>query len=249
LTDEAPGAKRRVSAKALRLLALAAVAAAFLATVFTVPASAQPHRVTVQLADGTVTTVILDLPEGTLVEDVVGHPDLPGTPISLEALEPEPPAPEPPAPDGEPGDPPVAPPPGWELPPGPAPAPGEPAVPGDVDTGAGTPRGDGGLTERPLTVIDERELDGSADRPRRKRWVELVRDDGGTLRARRRGRRAPLRTPDGAPTVTNPGFTSVLPGSAVLPGPATAVGVPNFIIQKFRVPPFLLPIYQAAAIE
>ncbi|MGE4426344.1 MAG: hypothetical protein AB7G37_07825, partial [Solirubrobacteraceae bacterium] len=30
-----------------------------------------------------------------------------------------------------------------------------------------------------------------------------------------------------------------------VPGPA-AVGVPNFFIDKFRIPPFLLPIYQAA---
>jgi hypothetical protein len=35
----------------------------------------------------------------------------------------------------------------------------------------------------------------------------------------------------------------------VLPGPSTATGVPNFIIRKFRVPPFLLPIYQAAGVE
>jgi hypothetical protein len=35
----------------------------------------------------------------------------------------------------------------------------------------------------------------------------------------------------------------------VLPGPSTATGVPNFIIRKFRVPPFLLSIYQAAGIE
>ena len=41
----------------------------------------------------------------------------------------------------------------------------------------------------------------------------------------------------------NPGFVDALPG------PSTATGVPNFIIRKFRVPPFLLPIYQAAGIE
>jgi hypothetical protein len=35
----------------------------------------------------------------------------------------------------------------------------------------------------------------------------------------------------------------------VLPGPSSVGGVPNFIIRKFRVPPFLLPIYQAAGIE
>ena len=33
-----------------------------------------------------------------------------------------------------------------------------------------------------------------------------------------------------------------------LPGPAP-IGVPNFFIDKFRIPPFLLPIYQAAGIE
>ena len=62
-------------------------------------------------------------------------------------------------------------------------------------------------------------------------------------RARRRGRRSPLRNPDGSPTPSNPGFIDALPG------PSTATGVPNFIIRKFRVPPFLLSIYQAAGIE
>jgi hypothetical protein len=33
-----------------------------------------------------------------------------------------------------------------------------------------------------------------------------------------------------------------------LPGPA-AIGVPNFFIENFQIPPFLLPIYQAAGIE
>src|SRR4051812_4595070 len=52
-----------------------------------------------------------------------------------------------------------------------------------------------------------------------------------------------LRKPDGTPTPGNPGFIDALPG------PSTAHGVPNFIIRKFRVPPFLLPIYQAAGIQ
>ncbi len=52
-----------------------------------------------------------------------------------------------------------------------------------------------------------------------------------------------LRKADGTPTPGNPGFIDALPG------PSTAHGVPNFIIRKFRVPPFLLPIYQAAGIE
>ncbi len=51
------------------------------------------------------------------------------------------------------------------------------------------------------------------------------------------------RNTDGSPSPSNPGFVDALPG------PSTASGVPNFIIRKFRVPPFLLPIYQAAGIE
>ncbi len=53
---------------------------------------------------------------------------------------------------------------------------------------------------------------------------------------------APLRNERGLPTVTNP-TTSI-----AIPGPV-AVGVPNFFIEKFTIPPFLLPIYQAAGIQ
>ena len=52
----------------------------------------------------------------------------------------------------------------------------------------------------------------------------------------------PLRTPGGAPSATNPTFSFALPGPA-------PVGVPNFFIDSFRIPPFLLPIYQAAGIQ
>src|SRR5918995_2565187 len=236
-------ARRLTTPKLLRALALAALVAAFLATVFTVPASAQSYRVTVELADGTVTEVVLDLPEGTTLAEILTHPDLPGTPISLEPVEPEPPAEEPTTtdpvpPDAPPGEsPPVETPPG-ELPPAPAPAPGETGAPGaPVDEGLGVPpAGD----DTAPTVIDERKLDGKPDARRREQWIELVRDVGDQ---QRRGRRPRLRRHDGTPTPANPGFAEVLPG------PSTAVGVPNFMIDKFRVPPFLLSIYQAAGIE
>ena len=52
----------------------------------------------------------------------------------------------------------------------------------------------------------------------------------------------PLRSANGVPTLGNPTL------SIALPGPA-AIGVPDFFIDKFRIPPFLLPIYQAAGIE
>jgi transglycosylase-like protein with SLT domain/peptidase M23-like protein len=51
-----------------------------------------------------------------------------------------------------------------------------------------------------------------------------------------------LTNPDGTPAPTNPGFSLATPGAA-------RVGVPNFFIDKFRIPPFLLPIYQAAGMQ
>ncbi|MDX6669060.1 MAG: hypothetical protein QOK04_2440, partial [Solirubrobacteraceae bacterium] len=50
------------------------------------------------------------------------------------------------------------------------------------------------------------------------------------------------RSSNGAPTASNPTFSFAESGAAPL-------GVPNFFIEKFRIPPFLLPIYQAAGTE
>ena len=53
---------------------------------------------------------------------------------------------------------------------------------------------------------------------------------------------APVTRGDGTPTPANPTFTLAEPGPA-------RIGVPNFFIEKFRIPPFLLPIYQAAGMQ
>ena len=53
---------------------------------------------------------------------------------------------------------------------------------------------------------------------------------------------ANLPTGNGVPAPNNPTY------SLALPGPAP-IGVPNFFIESFQVPPFLIPIYQAAGIE
>jgi murein DD-endopeptidase MepM/ murein hydrolase activator NlpD len=53
----------------------------------------------------------------------------------------------------------------------------------------------------------------------------------------------PLYQPDGAPSPSNPTFTDALPPSLEV------TSVPNFVISQFHVPPFLLPIYQAAGIQ
>jgi Transglycosylase SLT domain/Peptidase family M23 len=52
----------------------------------------------------------------------------------------------------------------------------------------------------------------------------------------------PPATKGGVPTPSNPTFSFSLPGPA-------PIGVPNFFIDSFQIPPFLLPIYQAAGIE
>jgi hypothetical protein len=57
--------------------------------------------------------------------------------------------------------------------------------------------------------------------------------------------------PDNSVEDAAPPVESALPQEpfGALPGPSVAQGVPNFVIRKFRVPLFLLPIYQAAGIE
>jgi hypothetical protein len=52
----------------------------------------------------------------------------------------------------------------------------------------------------------------------------------------------PLRNPDGSPSQNNPGLTIGQFGPA-------PIGVPNFVIDQFEIPPFLLPIYQACGTE
>ena len=52
----------------------------------------------------------------------------------------------------------------------------------------------------------------------------------------------PPVTKSGVPTPSNPTYSFALPGPA-------PIGVPNFFINSFQIPPFLLPIYQAAGIE
>jgi hypothetical protein len=52
----------------------------------------------------------------------------------------------------------------------------------------------------------------------------------------------PAQTDGAQPTPDTPGFT-------VAPTLEAPTGVPNFFIEQFRIPPFLLPIYQAAGMQ
>jgi hypothetical protein len=96
---------------------------------------------------------------------------------------------------------------------------------------------------------EEQESSGSAKRPERKRDGEEADEapEGEASptterKAERAQRDAEEAAEAGVPTPADPGF------SLAEPGPAP-IGVPNFFIEKFAIPPFLLPIYQAAGIE
>jgi Transglycosylase SLT domain/Peptidase family M23 len=119
---------------------------------------------------------------------------------------------------------------------GTTPQPTQPAQPGQTTPTTPTtptqtpkPAGKGGQQDTTTTKPDKAKTRLGAKR---------VEDLG----AQRQEREAKARTPDGAPTAADPTF------SLASPGPA-AIGVPNFFIEKFRIPPFLLRIYQAAGIE
>ena len=221
--------------------ALALLVAALLATVLTVPASAELQRVTVQLADGTLDSVILDLPPGTTIADLAGRTDIIGTPISIGPVDSGTPPPPPP-PDTSPR---TRRRPWTRARPRRRPARRlrRPDRAATTDSGSSPDRPG---APRPVPLGDETGVE--SNRPKRgdpSHNLTLQGDPGdqALTSQRRRGRRAPLRRGDGSPTGLNPGFMDVLPG------PSRATGVPNFIIDKFRVPPFLLPVYQAAGTE
>jgi murein DD-endopeptidase MepM/ murein hydrolase activator NlpD len=77
---------------------------------------------------------------------------------------------------------------------------------------------------------------GSADAPDREDDRDEVDDN------RKPSGEPAIRTPDGTPTNANPGLTIADFGPA-------PIGVPNFVIDQFTIPPFLLPIYQACGTQ
>jgi soluble lytic murein transglycosylase-like protein len=165
--------------------------------------------------------------------------DEPAAPV--ESATPEAPAPSP-APEGtavpEPSPQPEA-----TAEPEPAPAPAETgAAPAAEPTAAAAPTAEpnaGVPAKRPAARRQPAASPG--DRPH----VAAGKGDTRPTPARTESHRVPnpaLTLPDGSPAPANPGFSLATPGAA-------RIGVPDFFIEKFRIPPFLLPIYQAAGSE
>jgi murein DD-endopeptidase MepM/ murein hydrolase activator NlpD len=170
-------------------------------------------------------TIYVKLPSGQVVPVTVDVPD--GTPVGDVAL------PGVPVPPGTPSQPKQTSP--ETTPQKPPAAPKDPSAGGGEEQ-QGSKGKDKGVKKKKTKKKKKsrREQTGGAD----------PQSQAETPRRRaRRPQRSPMRAPDGSPTPQNPGFVDALPG------PSTTTGVPNFVIRKFRVPIFLLPIYQAAGIQ
>src|SRR5918997_861610 len=119
----------------------------------------------------------------------------------------------------------------------PAPEPTEPTEP--VDTGGGTGAGGGGGGGATGGAV------GSGGDGRGSSDDAVAGDTSGddeTDEAREPLEEPTDRNTDGTPTDTNPGLTVADFGPA-------PIGVPNFVIDQFSIPPFLLPIYQACGTQ
>ena len=208
-----------------RIVTAAAAAAALAGGLGTAsqPASAQPRTLVVTLAGGQTMTVTVDVPPGTPLSQI----RIPGVSLPIVGIsEPNPPAPvQPPAQ--------TTPTPTQTTPTQTQPTPTRPGASRPPRAG-----GDGGQSSGNGRKGGRKRRGGSggggnADGGSNGGGGSTTSNGPGAPRMRRDG---------GVPTPSNPTFSFAQPGAA-------AIGVPNFFIDRFRIPPFLLPIYQAAGIE
>jgi hypothetical protein len=197
------------------LLTAALVAATVVG--LTVPANAELRTVTVQLADGTTTTVTVDVPPGTPLDQVQLPAPTPTVPL---------PTPTSPLPSPTPTSP---------TPTSPSPTNPDQGSQPSGQTGDSAPNASG-QTEQQASGTKEKAKKNALDNAPNAQPQREVKKKLDKLNEK-------MRNSDGSPAATNPTYFDALPG------PAVASGVPNFVIQKFRVPIFLLPIYQAAGIQ
>jgi murein DD-endopeptidase MepM/ murein hydrolase activator NlpD len=204
-----------------------------------IPAAAELHSVTVVLASGVRVQTTVDVPAGGSVSQV----SIPGVTGPIAQVIDNGPVSTP-----TPSVTPRVPPPNVTVPSTPTPdgnglrgAPNRTVggATGSGDTTTGTTRGAGhagNRTSQAGTIRAGKKVTGGGGKGD-KLVGELKQTARKQARKKDRGRAV-----DGAPTLDNPTF------SLAMPGPAP-IGVPNFFIDKFRIPPFLLSIYQAAGIQ
>src|SRR4051812_37284597 len=213
-----------------KLLYVTVVAALAIVAViaFALPAAAEQRTFKVQLADGSVITVTVQA--ACVPMDQV--PGLPGTPV--EDLTPPDVCADVPTPPPTSTTPTPPPPPdnqGGGKDPGPSVDPGHAG--GGNDSPSTRPSSGHGHRQGHSRSPHPASPDGSGDNSQPQDQSESKKHPH---------KKSPRRS-DGVPTPANPTYFDALPG------PGIASGVPNFVINKFKVPIFLLPIYQAAGIQ
>jgi soluble lytic murein transglycosylase-like protein len=226
----------------------AAAAVAVAAAVPTSSAQADQRTLLVTLSGGAQVTVTVDVPAGTPISQVE-IPGVSGTIVSIADAGAAAPAPTPPAaaptpatttPDPATATTPTTTAPAATTPTTPtttatAPAPEVSPFPTLTTPAGGDPANGPQATANAKTqrkaqkTTDEKAAPAKAD-------ADPQQDEADAKAAE------PKRAADGSPTAADPSYSLAVPGAAV-------IGVPNFFISKFRIPPFLLPIYQAAGIE
>lgn len=214
-----------------RISSLIAGTVILLAALLAGPAIADKRTLVVTLLGGKQVTLTVDAAPGAPV-DTIPLPDLGSPVVSVTEIREDAPATVPTAPPPTTIAPQTTP----TTPPAPpttvttpqttetTTTPGPEAI-GGVVKRKGQAKGEGSVQAVPPTTST------GATEPR-----ATLEDVGGSTTATDRGE-------DGAaPTPQSPGYT-------VAPVGPVRVGVPNFFIDDFRIPPFLLPIYQAAGIQ
>jgi murein DD-endopeptidase MepM/ murein hydrolase activator NlpD len=214
----------------------------------TMPASAEQRTLLVTLVGGAQVTVTVDVPPGTPT-DQIQIPGVSGPIASVQDITPQQ-QPEP-APTPSPTQPPVQ----VQVDPNggqdsSSPSSGTPSSSSSGGSGQSSGQGTDSAakpTQEPQAGQQAQQVTTGAVR-KAQAPVEAAKKakDDAEKKAKdatdKALQDAGLRQPDGQPTGTNPTLSEALPGPA-------PIGVPNFFIDKFRIPPFLLPIYQAAGIE
>jgi Transglycosylase SLT domain/Peptidase family M23 len=203
---------------------VAAVACALAYGTVALPASAELRTFKITLVGGGTVTVTVDVPPGTPA-DAINFPGVTGPILDVTEITP-PPAPVPTVPP-------------TPVTPQPTPAPAQP--PGSEPSQE--PRPGSEPQAKPQgqqeATSDQKGRPGSSagDANTEALVGEVERSARKTIDKNNKGRHT-----DGTPTLDNPSFSMAIPGAA-------PIGVPNFFIDKFRIPPFLLPIYQAAGTQ
>jgi hypothetical protein len=208
------------------------LAAAAMFGFLVVPASAELHKVTVTLVTGEKLTLTVDVPPGATVDSI----EIPGLPAPVQSVvdlgpvatpTPSPTATSTPSQTATPT--PTEPPSGNNQ-----------GGDGSLAPAGGNKGGDKGGSKKGDKQNPSQSDPSTLDPNAESLTGELEEQD--KKADNQADEPNPTRNADGSPTLDNPTL------SLATPGPAR-IGVPNFFIEKFRIPPFLLPIYQAAGIE